>query len=276
LKQCSRSFKDEKERWAMYCEDARTKIANICLEIAETTASVALERGYEIAKEPIKNGVYKCRDTRKELAADLLLEARSLWVWSNRIGSERTEDPSLVRSSREDLRNASMFRVGEAMRLIVDALIKDEGMIPELDKIPIPLDLVKKGFEDADEIVPKKILKIKPEKDPEMLMNKAAYYCGLAMSYVVKKADVDENLQKKFVRLKLAYNVAAPFTFGTLLYASYLASKIGLNGLIASIFGIVAVMEILRLMSSYIDKIEMKIRWIGKPDPYVKEGISWE
>jgi hypothetical protein len=260
----------------MYCEDARTKLTDICLEIAETAVSVVWGKGYEIPKEPIKKGIYKCRGTRKELAADLLLEARSLWVWSNRIGSERTEDPSLVGRSREDLRRAAMFRAGEAMRLVVDALIKDEEMIPELDRIPIPIDLVKKGFEDADETVPKKILKVKPEKDPEMLMNKAAYYCGLAMGYVVKKADVDENLQKKFVRLKLAYSVAAPFTFGTLLYASYLASKIGLNGLIASIFGVVAVMEVFRLISSYIDKIEMKIRWTGKLDPYVKEGISWE
>ena len=177
-------------------EGARTKIADICLEIAETAASVALERGYEIAKEPIKRGIYKYRGTRKVLAADLLLEARSLWVWSNRIGSERAEDPSLVRS-REELRHASMFRAGEAMRLIVDALIKDGEMIPELDRIPIPIDLVKKGFEDADEIVPKKILKIKPERDPEKIMDKVAYYCGLAMGYIVKEADVDENLQGK-------------------------------------------------------------------------------
>jgi len=174
------------------------------------------------------------------------------------------------------LRNASMFRAGEAMRLIVDALVKDGEIISELDRIPIPLDLVKKGFDDADEIVPKKVLKIKPEEDPEMLMNKVAYYCGLAMGYVVKKADVDENLQRKFLRLKLAYSVAAPFTFGVFLYASYLASGIGLGGLIASIFGVVAVMEAFKLMSSYIEKIEMKIRWTGKLDPYVKEGISWE
>lgn len=66
------------------------------------------------------------------------------------------------------------------------------------------------------------------------------------------------------------------FTFGTLLYASYLASGIGLSGLIASIFGVVTVMEILRLISSYIERIEMKIRWDGKVDPYVKEGIGWE
>jgi len=261
----------------MYYEDAHARIANLCLEIAETVASVALERGYEIPKEPIKKGVYKCRDTsRKELAADLLLEARSLWIWSNEIGSEIAENPSLVGKSREDLRHASLFRAGEAMRLIVGALIKDGEMIPELDRIPIPIDLVKKGFKDADETVPKKILKIKPEKDPEMLMNKAAYYCGLAIGYVVKKADVDENLQKKFLRLKLAYNVAAPFTFGTLLYASYLASGIGLSGLIASIFGVVAVMEVFRLISGYIERIEMKIRWTGKLDPYVKEGIGWE
>ena len=260
------------------CDDARAKIANICLEIAEITASVALEKGYDIPKEPIKKGVCKCRATGKELelAADLLLEARSLWVWSNRIESERTEDPSLVIRSRENLRHASMFRAGEAMRLIIDALIKDCEIIPELDRIPIPIDLIKKGFEDADEIVPKKVLKIKPEENPEKVMDKVAYYCGLAMGYVVKKADVDENLQKKFVRLKLAYNVAAPFTFGILLYASYLAGGIGLGGLIASIFGIVAVMEVFRLISSYIDKIEMKIRWIGKLDPYVKEEISWE
>ena len=30
--------------------------------------------------------------SRKELAVDLLLEARSLWIWSNRVGSER-KDP---------------------------------------------------------------------------------------------------------------------------------------------------------------------------------------
>ena len=257
-------------------EGARTKLTDICFEIAETAASVALERGYEIPKESIRKGIRYIDSSRKELAADLLLEARSLWVWSNRVGSERTEDPSLVRRSREDLRNAAMFRAGEAMRLIVDALIKDDEMIPELDRIPIPLDLVKKGFEDADETVPKKVLKIKPERNPEMLMNKAAYYCGLAMGYVVKEADVDENLQGKFVGLKLAYNIAALSTFGILLYASYLASGIGLSGLIASIFGIVAVMEVFKLISSYIDKIEMKIRWIGKLDPYVKEGISWE
>lgn len=256
-------------------EDARTKLTDICSEIAEAAASVALERGYEIPKEPTKKGI-KRRSARKELAADLLLEARSLWVWSGKIGSERVGDPSLVGRSREDLRHTAMFHAGEAMRLIVDALIKDEGMIPELDRIPIPLDLVKKGFEDANETVPKKVLKIKPEEDPEMLMNKVAYYCGLAVGYVVKEADVDVNLQKKFLWLKLAYNVAAPFTFGTFLYASYLASKIGLNGLIASIFGIVAVMEMFRLMSGYIDKIEMKIRWAGKLDPYVKEGIGWE
>jgi len=261
----------------MYCEDARTKIANICLEIAETAASVALESGYEIAKESIKKGVCRGRNIgRKELAADLLLEARSLWVWSNEIGSGRTEDPNLVGRSREDLRHAAMFRAGEAMRLIVDALIKDGEIISELDRIPIPIDLVKKGFEDADEIVPKEILKIKPEANPEKVMDKVAYYCGLAMGYIVKEADVDENLQKKFLRLKLAYNVAAPFTFGILLYASYLASGIGLGGLIASIFGVVAVMEVFRLISGYIDKIEMKIRWIGKLDPYVKEGIGWK
>lgn len=259
----------------MYYEYARAKIADICFEIAETAVSVALERGYEILEEPIKRGIYKCRRTRKELAVDLLLEARSLWVWSSKIGSDRIGDPSLVKRSREDLRNAAMFRAGEAMRLIVDALIKDDETIPELDKIPIPLNLVKKGFEDADETVPKNVLKIKPEKDPEKVMDKAAYYCGLAMGYVVKEADVDENLQRKFVRLKLAYNVAALFTFGVFLYASYLASEIGLGGLIASIFGIVAVMEILRLMSGYIDKIEMKIRWTGNLDPYVKEGIGW-
>jgi len=256
-------------------EDARAKLTGICLEIAESAASVALESGFEIPKEPIRKGI-KCIDvSKKELAVDLLLEARSLWVWSNRIGSER-KDPSLVRRSREDLRNAAMFRVGGAMRLIVNALIKDGEIIPELDRIPIPLDLIKKGFKDADETVPKKFLKIKPEKNPEMLMNKAAYYCGLAMGYVVKKADVDENLQKKFLWLKLAYSVAALFTFGVFLYASYLAGGIGLSGLIASIFGIVAVMEILRAVAGYIEKIEMKIRWSGKIDPYVKRGISWE
>ena len=259
----------------MYCEDTRAKIANICLEIAETAASVALERGYEIPKEPTKKGI-KRRSARKELAEDLLLEARSLWVWSGKIGSERAEDPSLVEKSRRDLRHASMFRAGEAMRLIVDALIKDDEMIPELDRIPIPLDLVKKGFEDADEVVPEKILKIKPERKPEMLMNKAAYYCGLAVGYVVKEADVDENLRGKILWLKLAYNIAALFTFGILLYASYLASEIGFGGLIASIFGIVAVMEILRLVAGYMEKIEMKIRWTGKIDPYVKRGIGWE
>lgn len=164
----------------MYCENAHAGITNLCLEIAETAASVALEGGYEIDIEPIKKGV-KCRDTRKELAADLLLEARSLWVWSNRIGSERVADSSLVGRSREDLRHASMFRAGEAMRLVVNALIKDEETIPELDRIPIPLDLVKKGFEDANEITPKRILEITPEKDPEKVMDKAAYYCGLTM-----------------------------------------------------------------------------------------------
>jgi len=256
-------------------EDDRAKISDICFEIVETAASVALERGYEIPKESIRKGIRYIDSGRKELAADLLLEARSLWVWSNRIGSER-KDPSLVRRSREDLRNVAMFRVGEAMRLIVNALIKDSEIIPELDRIPILPDLTKKGFEDADETVPKKILKIKPERNPEKIMEKAAYYCGLAIGYVVKEADVDVNLQGKFLWLKLAYNVAALFTLGILLYASYLASGIGLGGLIASIFGIVAVMEILRLVAGYIEKIEMKIRWSGEIDPYVKRGIGWE
>jgi len=255
-------------------EDARTKLTDICFEIAETAASVALERGYEIPKELIKKGIRCIDSSRKELAADLLLEARSLWVWSNRVGSER-KDP-IVRRSREDLRNAAMFRAGEAMRLIVNALIKDGEIIPELDRIPIPLDPIKKGFEDADETVPKKFLKIKPERDSEKVMDRAAYYCGLAIGYVVKEADVDVNLQRKFFWLKLAYDIAALFTFGILLYASYLASGIGLGGLIASIFGIVAVMEILRLVAGYIEKIEMKIRWTGKIDPYVKRGIGWE
>ena len=256
-------------------EDARTKLTDICFEIAETAASVALERGYEIPKESIRKGIRYIDSSRKELAVDLLLEARSLWVWSNRVGSER-KNPSLVRRSREDLRNAAMFRAGEAMRLIVNTLIKDGEIIPELDRIPIPLNLVKKGFEDADETVPKKFLKIKPERNLEKIMDKAAYYCGLAIGYVVKEADVDVNLQGKLLWLKLAYNIAALFTFGILLYASYLASGIGLSGLIASIFGIVAVMEIFRLVAGYIEKIEMKIRWIGKLDPYVKRGIGWE
>ena len=50
--------------------------------------------------------------SRMELAVDLLLEARSLWIWSNRVGSERKDPKSLVRRSREDLRNATMFRAG--------------------------------------------------------------------------------------------------------------------------------------------------------------------
>ena len=47
-------------------EGARTKLTDICFEIAETAASVAFERGYEIPKESIRRGIRYIDSSRKE------------------------------------------------------------------------------------------------------------------------------------------------------------------------------------------------------------------